>query len=292
MLLEDKNAVIYGGGGTIGGAVARTFAREGARVFLAGRTLTKLDDVAEEIRSVGGVAETAQVDALDGRAVDEHADAVAASAGGIDVSFNLISHDYVHGTPMVEMYLEDYARPVVTAVRTTFLTSRAAARHMIRKGSGVILAFGGSGDPKRDYYIGGTQVAFEAIESMRRQLASELGAHGVRVVTLRTGGVPASILQSVDGREAIVEGIEKATMLRRAATLEDVGNAAAFAASDRARTMTAATINIAVARWSIKDNFGNQEPLDAKPRRPSRLRRRRPYRHPWAAGRRVRGDHD
>src|ERR671917_360778 len=277
VLLEDKNAVIYGGGGTIGGAVARAFAREGARVFLTGRTLTKLDDVAEEIRSAGGVAETAQVDALDGRAVDEHADAVAASAGGIDVSFNLISHDYVHGTPMVEMFLEDYARPVVTAVRTTFLTSRAAARHMIRKGSGVILAFGGSGDPKRDYYIGGTQVAFEAIESMRRQLASELGAHGVRVVTLRTGGVPASILQSVDGREA---------------TVEDVGNAAAFAASDRARTMTAATINIAVARWSIKDNFGNQEPLDAKPRRPSRPRRRRPYRHPWAAGRRVRGDHD
>jgi NAD(P)-dependent dehydrogenase (short-subunit alcohol dehydrogenase family) len=68
VLLEDKNAVIYGGGGTIGGAVARAFAREGARVFLAGRTLTKLDDVAEEIRSVGGVAETAQVDALDGRA--------------------------------------------------------------------------------------------------------------------------------------------------------------------------------------------------------------------------------
>lgn len=93
MLLEDKNAVIYGGGGTIGRAVARAFAREGARLFLARRTLTKLNDVAEEIRSVGGVAETAQVEALDGRAVDEHADAVAASAGGIDVSFNLISHD-------------------------------------------------------------------------------------------------------------------------------------------------------------------------------------------------------
>lgn len=145
---------------------------------------------------------------------------------------------------MVEMDLEDYALPVVTAVRTTFLTSRVAARHMIRKGSGVILALGGSGDPMRDYYIGGTQVAFEAIESMRRQLASELGPHGVRVVTLRTGGVPASIPQGVDGREAIVEGFEKATMLGRAATLEDVGNAAAFAASDQARTMTAATVKI------------------------------------------------
>jgi 3-oxoacyl-[acyl-carrier protein] reductase len=244
VLLEDRNAVIYGGGGAIGGAVARSFAREGARVFLAGRTRTKLEAVASEIRAAGGVAETAQVDALDGQAVDAHADAVAAEAGGIDISFNLISHGDVQGTPMVEMELEDYIRPVVTAVSTTFLTSRAAARHLTKQGSGVILVFGGSGPPLRGYSLGGLQVAFEALESMRRQLASELGPQGVRVVTLRTGGVPETIPEDVPGRDPIVEDIEKLTMLGRAATLEDVGNAAAFAASDRARTMTAATVNI------------------------------------------------
>jgi 3-oxoacyl-[acyl-carrier protein] reductase len=244
VLLEDKNAVIYGGGGSIGGAVARAFAREGARVFLAGRTRARLEQVAEELRSAGGVAETAQVDALDEKAVDAHADAVAAAAGGIDISFNLISHGDVQGTPLAEMELDDFTRPVFTAVRTTFLTSRAAARHMIRQGTGVILAFGGEGDPMRGYYLGGLQVAFHAIEAMRRQLASELGPHGVRVVTLRTGGVPESIPEGFDGREAIAEGIEQLTMLGRAATLEDVGNVAAFVASDRARTMTAATVNI------------------------------------------------
>jgi 3-oxoacyl-[acyl-carrier protein] reductase len=244
MLLENKNAVIYGGGGAIGGAVARAFAGEGARVFLAGRTLATLEAVAEEIRSAGGVAETAEVDALDETAVDEHADAVAASAGGIDISFSLISHGDVHGTPLAEMPLEDFERPVRNAVRTMFLTSRAAARRMIKQGSGVILAFGGSGDPMGDYYIGGTQVAFDAIESMRRQLAAELGRHGVRSVTLRTGGVPESLPQGIVGREAIAAGIEQATMLGRGATLEDVGHAAAFVASDRARTMTAATVNI------------------------------------------------
>ncbi|WP_433380289.1 SDR family NAD(P)-dependent oxidoreductase [Streptosporangium sp. CA-115845] len=244
MLLESKNTVIYGGGGVIGGAVARAFAREGATVFLAGRTLARLEKVAEEIRAAGGVARTAEVDALDAKMVDEHADAVVAEAGSIDVSFNLISHGDVQGTPMADMSPEDYERPVVTAVRTMFLTSRAAARHMRRQGSGVILAFGGSGHPLRDYYLGGLQVAFEAIESMRRQLASELGPHGVRVVTLRTGGVPETIPEGFEGREAIVGGIEKMTMLGRAATLDDVGNVAAFVASDRARAMTAATANI------------------------------------------------
>ena len=118
---------------------------------------------------------------------------------------------------------------------------------MIPRRSGVILAFGGPGDrsgPSRDYYLGGTQVAFDAIETIRRQLAAELGPHGIRVVTLASGGVPESLPQGFEGREMIAEMIEGQTLLGRAATLEDVGNAAAFAASDWARTMTAATLNI------------------------------------------------
>ena len=196
MLLEHKNAVVYGAGGSIGGAVSRAFAREGARVFLAGRTRATLETVAEAIRATGGTAQIAEVDALDEQAVDEHADAVAADAGGIDISFNLITHPFTHGTPMAEMSVDDFMAPVQTAARTTFLTARAAARHMIRQGSGVILAFGGPGDrsaPNRDYYLGGTQVAFDAIETMRRQLAVELGPHGIRFVTLANRLRPLSV---------------------------------------------------------------------------------------------------
>ena len=247
MLLESKNAVIYGGGGWIGGAAARAFAREGARVFLAGRTMAKLGAVADEIRSAGGAVETAEVDALDEKAVDEHADAVAADAGGIDISFNVIAHPHTHGVPLAEMAVADFMAPVEVAARTTFLTARAAARHMIPRRSGVILAFGGPGDrsgPLRDYYLGGTQVAFDAIETMRRQLAVELGPHGIRVVTLASGGVPESLPEAFEGRDEIVGMIEEQTLLGRAATLEDIGNAAAFAASDWARTMTGAIVNV------------------------------------------------
>jgi len=85
------------------------------------------------------LVETAEVDALDEATVDGHADAVAASAGSVDVSFNLISQGDVQRTPLAEMAVEDFMRPVVTAARTAFLTSRAAARHIIPQGSGVIL---------------------------------------------------------------------------------------------------------------------------------------------------------
>ena len=111
MLLQNRTAVIYGGGGAVGGAVARAFAREGARVFLAGRTLARLDAVAEEISAAGGLAETAQVDALDEQAVEDHADAVVAKAEGIDVSFNAIAIQDVQGIPLVEMSQEDFSAP-------------------------------------------------------------------------------------------------------------------------------------------------------------------------------------
>jgi NAD(P)-dependent dehydrogenase (short-subunit alcohol dehydrogenase family) len=246
MLLDGKNAIVYGAAGSVGRAVTTAFAREGARVHLAGRTNTNLEDVAEQIRAAGGTAETAQVDALDEAAVDGHADAVAADAGGIDISFNAISYGDVQGTPLAEMPLDDFQRPIINATRTMFLTTRAAARHMISQGSGVILMFGGDGgrQPIRDYHIGGFVVALNALEALRRQLAAELGPHGVRALTLHTGGIPESIPEDFAGRDAIVDSLVAPTMLKRTATLEDVGNVAAFAASDRARAMTATAINI------------------------------------------------
>lgn len=246
MLLKGRNAIIYGGGGSVGGAVARAFGREGARVFLAGRTTATLERVAGQIRTAGGAAETAEVDALDERSVDEHAAAVVAEAGGIDVSLNVIADRDVQGTPLIDMSPEDYLSPVVTAVRSKFLTSRAAARHMVRRRSGVIMAFGGTGDPSaaRRYSLGGLQVAFDAVEAVRRQLAAELGPYGIRVVTLRTGGLPETIPADLDQREAIERDIVGQTLIGRAASLEDVGNVAVFAASDWGRTMTGAAINI------------------------------------------------
>src|SRR5689334_766768 len=97
MLLKDKNAVIYGAGGAVGGAVAKAFAREGARVFLAGRTLAKLNSVAREIIKAGGAAEAAQVDARNAQQVEAYLNEVAKKAGSIDISFNSIDFGETQG---------------------------------------------------------------------------------------------------------------------------------------------------------------------------------------------------
>jgi NAD(P)-dependent dehydrogenase (short-subunit alcohol dehydrogenase family) len=244
VLLEGRNAVIYGGGGRIGSAVAEGFAREGARVHVTGRNAVPLEAVAARIREAGGAAETAVVDALDETAVDAHADEVAERFGSLDISFNLISHGDVQGTPLAEMSLADLEQPVITAVRTMFLTTRAAARHMIRQRSGVILVFGGYGDPPRGYNLGGLQVAFQAQEALRRSLAVELAPYGIRTLTIQTSGIAESIPAGFEGRERIVESLDASTLLGRAATLADVANAAVFGASDLAASMTGTKLNI------------------------------------------------
>jgi NAD(P)-dependent dehydrogenase (short-subunit alcohol dehydrogenase family) len=214
MLLENKNAIIYGAGGGIGGGVARTFAGEGARVFLAGRTRASLEAVAADITAAGGSAEVAELDALDEHAVDEHAQSVASRVGSIDVSFNLVTRGDVRGIALVDMTTDDLLRAVLNGLRTNCITARAAARRMIEQGSGVILALD-SGSANGSPMMGSTGPADAATDTFIRNLAAEVGPHGVRVLGLWTAGVPetfskeklASVNSNVDMDNAAFHGL-------------------------------------------------------------------------------------
>lgn len=242
MLLENKVCVVYGAGGAIGGAIARGFAREGASVFLAGHTQSKLDIVAGDIRANGGRADTGVVDALDEKQVNAYVDAVMAAAGRIDVSVNVIGIGDVQ-QPLMDIALEDFLQPIMNAMRTQFLTTKAAARHMIPRKTGVILQFGGGG-PQTQPGLGGFKIALDAMEGLRRQWSWELGEHGIRVVTLKTGGIGESIPEDAPERDYILNQLLPGTLLKRLATLADVGNVAAFLASDWAQSITATEVNI------------------------------------------------
>jgi 3-oxoacyl-[acyl-carrier protein] reductase len=257
-MLEGKNAVIYGAGGAIGGAIARTFAARGARVFLAGRSAAALEAVADEIAEAGGAVESAQVDALDENAVGAHVDAVVAAAGRIDITVNAVGIDHIQGVPLAELSTKDYSAPITAYTLTHFLTATAAARHMMRQRSGVILTLSTPGALMADGVASGFGVACAAIEGLSRQLAGELGPYGIRVVCLRPDGIPDAIPAGshsgqVFARRAeilgisldqFVEGFADGTLLKRSATLADVANVAAFMASDQAQAMTATTANI------------------------------------------------
>ena len=253
MLLKDKNAVIYGAGGHIGSAVARAFGREGAKVFLAGRTPSKLEALAEEISQAGGAAEAAQVDALDPQAIEQHLAAIVKKAGSIDISFNAIwIRGDLQGTPLIQMDCDDFTLPVLTGVKTHFLTASAAARHMVKKKSGVILTLSSSssvlsGRDRRFHLTGGFSTACAAIEALSRSLAGELGPQGIRVICLRPDAIPET-WSVKPGEDINASGVkpymENGTALGRLPTLQEVANAAVFMASDRASAMTGTIVNL------------------------------------------------
>src|SRR5215831_7701611 len=109
MILEGKTAVIYGAAGEIGRATAKAFAREGAAVFLGGRTLETLNSVKDEISRAGGFANASKVDALDPGSVSKHLDMVLASKGKLDVSYNLISTSVGIGSELIQLSPEQFA---------------------------------------------------------------------------------------------------------------------------------------------------------------------------------------
>lgn len=261
MLLENKTAIVYGAGGGIGRGVATTFAREGATVFLTGRTEEKLAAVAKEITSAGGTAEVAVVDALDEQAVNEHVRAVVGKTGGLDVSINLISHGdegaggYIQGVPIVDQSPADFNAPVTKAVLGNLVTAQAAAREMAKRGSGAILTLTNAGAFGAQPLMGSTGVAAAAIESFARYLASEVGPQGVRVLGIRIAAVPElfppDLHTDVFDKDSggldtpnIVDMLANMAMLRRTTTLAQVADVAAFLASDRAGGITCSFTNV------------------------------------------------
>jgi NAD(P)-dependent dehydrogenase (short-subunit alcohol dehydrogenase family) len=251
--LEGRTAIVYGGGGALGGGVARAFGREGAKVFLAGRSREPIEAVAAGINAAGGYAEAAVVDALDERAVDQHAGEVAAKTGGIDISFNLINRGDMQGRPLVQMDTEDVLCAVVNGLKSNFVTARAAAKRMAERGSGVILHLNSASGDGAMPGMGSTGPADAATESLMRYLAAELGPQGIRVCGIWTAGVADTLtkekLTAVAGEnapdpEVAARAIAGMAALRRAPVVADVAETAVFLASERASGITGTMTNV------------------------------------------------
>ncbi|HEY8734889.1 MAG TPA: SDR family oxidoreductase [Puia sp.] len=250
MILENKIAVIYGAGGSLGGAVATAMAAAGAKLFLTGRNLKSVQEVADKIIASGGNAVVDKVDATDQNAITNHLNKIAHQAGKIDITFNAVGEDVVQGIPLVDMAAEDFLRPISFTMQTRFLTAKAAGKIMMKQGSGVILTLtatpGGIGYP----FTGGFAAACCAVESFSRNLAAEMGVYGVRVVNIRSAGSPDSkvFADAIAGKpevmSVVLKGMEGDTMLKKLPLMADIASTAVFLSSDMAGKITGVTIDV------------------------------------------------
>jgi NAD(P)-dependent dehydrogenase (short-subunit alcohol dehydrogenase family) len=250
MLLQNKNAVVYGAGGSLGGAVAKALAGAGARVFLTGHRLPSVQKIADEILAAGGRVEVDEVDAFNEDAIRAHLERVVQKAGKVDISFNAAGVDVVQNLPLTDLTVDDFVRPVTLTMQTRFLTAVAAGKVMMRQGLGVILFLtatpGGIGYP----FTGGFAPACCAVEGLSRNLAIELGVYGIRVVTIRSGGSPDSKVfkDAIDsnpaGMEPIIRMMKADTALKQMPLMADIANTAVFLASDMAGKITGVTVDV------------------------------------------------
>jgi NAD(P)-dependent dehydrogenase (short-subunit alcohol dehydrogenase family) len=255
-MLQGKHAVVFGAGGSIGATVSREFASEGAEVFLAGRTMSNVEEVARQITKDGGRAHVTALNALDDDAVNEYIDGVAGQIGSLDIVFNAIgplAADYGNGKNAIDLPVEEFMVPLTTIVKSQFITARAAARRMLKQHSGVIIFLTGS--PSRGHVEGATAIgaAFGAIETFMENLAWEVSPSGVRAVCLRTTANTDSraIQDTMDTlgkqigatKEQMIARIASLNWLKVPASICDTARAVAFLASDRARLMTGTVVN-------------------------------------------------
>jgi NAD(P)-dependent dehydrogenase (short-subunit alcohol dehydrogenase family) len=255
-MLRGKHAVVFGAGGSIGAVVAKEFAAQGAEVFLAGRTKSNVEAVAKQITTDGGRAHAAVIDALDDAAVNKYLDGVVKRTGSIDIAFNAVgplAQDYGNGKKAVELSIEEFMAAMTTVLKSQFITARAAARHMVKRHSGVIIFLTGS--PARGHVEGVSAIgaAFGAIESLTENLAIEVGPLGVRVVCLRTtaNADSRSIRQTTEAianklnitRDQAIAGIANLNFLKVPASVFDTAKAAVLLASDHMRMMTGTVMN-------------------------------------------------
>ncbi len=256
MLLQGKTAIIYGAGGSLGGAVASALATAGAHVFLTGHHIDNVKKTAIHIESAGGRVSVHQVDARNEKSVNDHIHTVMESAGSVDISFNAIGWQETQDIPLTEMTLDDFLRPINVALETQFITATAAGRIMKAQRSGVILSLtatpGGIGYAN----VGGFGPACNGVEGFSRNLASELGPYGVRAVNIRSGGSPDSRIfkEAIDAGgdevKAFVKKMENDTMLKQLPLMEDIANTAVFLVSALAGKITGVTIDVTAGTTS------------------------------------------
>jgi len=258
MSIDRKTAVIFGGSGAIGGAVAAALARRGADVHLGGRNRRPLDETARAIRDEGGTVHTFEVDALGEQTTSKQMEQLADQSGGIDIVVNATGFMHDQGKEIGDLSLEEFLQGVTPFVSAQFNICKAVAPHMGGERGGTIITFVAPAARMAAPGHLGHITGCAGIEAFVRALASELGPRNIRVLGLRSHAIPDAIDAGSYTAEVFAPkaramgltvkdwlgGAAAGTMLKRMPSLSQVAETVAFLASDHAGAMTGTTINV------------------------------------------------
>jgi NAD(P)-dependent dehydrogenase (short-subunit alcohol dehydrogenase family) len=240
--LEDKIALVTGGGAGIGRAIAETFAREGAHVVIADRDGEAAQATADAITKSNGATTAHQVDVADTPQVKQLMAAIAEAFGRLDV---LINNAGV-GERSDFRHLDDEAwdRVWKTNLDGTVRSAREAFDLLRASGKASIVNLSSVMATKHTRQMSVYSATKGAVSALSRSLAVEYAPYGIRVNTLCPGYVETGLIGRYTANPMIAKGLLSQTPLRRFGTPQDIANAALFLASDEAAYVTGAALHV------------------------------------------------
>lgn len=263
--LKDKVAVVFAASGEIAGAVARSFAQHGAKVYITARNLDAVNALAQEITANGGQAEAAKVDALNESEIDDFLKKVVENNGKLDVIFNGIAVEYSElggRPPTLVATFDQFMAPMRKILGSQFLTSRVAAKYMIQSRSeGTILLLTAALSRSKLPNLAGITAASAAVEGMTRVMAAEWGGDNIKVTCICPGAIMetkriSGWIESAAKEygipvEQLVSQYKAFDILKTGPTLKQVGETAAFIASEAGVAFNSHIVDVDCGKLNI-----------------------------------------
>jgi NAD(P)-dependent dehydrogenase (short-subunit alcohol dehydrogenase family) len=263
--LKDKVAVVFAASGEIAGAVARSFADHGAKVYVTARNLDAAKALAQQINDAGGMAEAAAVDALHETEIDAFLKNIVAEHGKLDVVFNGIGASYSEmggRPPTTTATFEQFMAPIRTICGSQFLTGRIGAKYMIEtRSEGTIVLLTAALSVSKLPNVAGITAASAAVEGLTRVMAAEFGSQGIKVTCIRAGALMETerITGWIEGAakqygippEQIIAQYKAFDLLATSPTLRQVGETAAFLASETGVAFNSHIVDVDCGKMNI-----------------------------------------
>jgi NAD(P)-dependent dehydrogenase (short-subunit alcohol dehydrogenase family) len=243
MRLKNKVACVTGASKGIGKAIAKGYAREGASVVLASRSLDLLTDLETQIKTAGGEAMALPLDVRNPESVQAMVEKTIQKYGRLDILVNNAGVSMAH--PSESLSVEDWNKALETDLYGVFYGCQAAAQVMIPQGGGCIInitsIYGMVAAPGRLAYCASKAAA----NMLTKVLAAEWAAKKIRVNAIAPGYTRTELVEGVMEKGMLsLPAIEKRTPLGRIGEVEDMVGLAVFLASDESSFMTGSVVNV------------------------------------------------
>ncbi len=263
-ILKDKVAVVFAASGAIAGAVAQSFARHGAKVYVSARNIEAAKKLADTIKQDGGWAEAEQVDAMNENEIENYIQKIVADNGKLEIVFNGIGarpSESDYGTYTTQISLEQFMKPINLHVGSQFLTSRVAAKYMIQSQSqGTILTLTASLSRLKLPFMAGVTASCTAIEGLTRVMAAEFGQAGIKVICINPTAMPETrTIQETSVANAKAMGIsieefgrmQSPSLLGKPLSLKSMADTAAFLVSDAGAVFNSHIMDVDFGNMSV-----------------------------------------